>query len=61
MLIGIPFGSGSWDIDFVLRGPDLKALADYADRLRIRSKGKREATRGDAGRTGTHGSACRLE
>ena len=31
-------GSGSWDIDFVLRGPDLKALADYADRLRIRSK-----------------------
>ena len=31
-------GSGSWDIDFVLRGPDLKALADYADRLRVRSK-----------------------
>jgi multidrug efflux pump subunit AcrB len=31
-------GSGSWDIDFVLRGPDLKALADYADRLHIRSK-----------------------
>ena len=31
-------GSGSWDIDFVLRGPDLNALADYADRLRIRSK-----------------------
>ena len=31
-------GSGSWDIDFVLRGPDLKTLADYADRLRVRSK-----------------------
>ena len=31
-------GSGSWDIDFVLRGPDLTMLADYADRLRIRSK-----------------------
>lgn len=31
-------GSGSWDIDFVLRGPDLKALAEYAERLRVRSK-----------------------
>jgi HAE1 family hydrophobic/amphiphilic exporter-1 len=31
-------GSGSWDIDFVLRGPDLKTLADYADQLRIHSK-----------------------
>jgi HAE1 family hydrophobic/amphiphilic exporter-1 len=31
-------GGGNWDIDFVLRGPDLKALADYAERLRIRSK-----------------------
>ena len=31
-------GSGNWDIDFVLRGPDLKGLADYADQLRIRSK-----------------------
>jgi HAE1 family hydrophobic/amphiphilic exporter-1 len=30
-------GSGNWDIDFVLRGPDLKGLADYADQLRIRS------------------------
>ncbi|MGH7843635.1 MAG: efflux RND transporter permease subunit [Candidatus Binatia bacterium] len=31
-------GSGNWDIDFVLRGPDLEALAAYADALRIRSK-----------------------
>jgi hydrophobic/amphiphilic exporter-1 (mainly G- bacteria), HAE1 family len=31
-------GGGNWDIDFVLRGPDLKALADYAERLRVRSK-----------------------
>ncbi len=31
-------GGGNWEIDFVLRGPDLKALADYAERLRIRSK-----------------------
>ncbi len=31
-------GGGNWEIDFVVRGPDLKALADYAERLRIRSK-----------------------
>ena len=31
-------GTGNWDIDFVLRGPDLNALAEYAERLRIRSK-----------------------
>jgi HAE1 family hydrophobic/amphiphilic exporter-1 len=31
-------GGGNWDIDFVLRGPDLQALAAYADRLRLRSK-----------------------
>jgi len=31
-------GGGSWDIDFVLRGPDLQALAEYAERLRVRSK-----------------------
>ena len=31
-------GSGNWDIDFVLRGPDLAALAEYAERLRVRSK-----------------------
>ncbi len=27
-------GGGSWDIDFVLRGPELEALAGYAERLR---------------------------
>jgi hydrophobic/amphiphilic exporter-1 (mainly G- bacteria), HAE1 family len=27
-------GGGSWDIDFNLRGPDLEALASYAERLR---------------------------
>ena len=31
-------GSGNWDIDFVMRGPDLHALAEYAERLRVRSK-----------------------
>jgi len=31
-------GGGNWDIDFVLRGPDLQALAKYAEELRIRSK-----------------------
>jgi HAE1 family hydrophobic/amphiphilic exporter-1 len=31
-------GGGNWDIDFVLRGPDLAALAEYAERLRVRSK-----------------------
>ncbi|MBW8874094.1 MAG: efflux RND transporter permease subunit [Acidobacteria bacterium] len=31
-------GGGNWDIDFVLRGPDLQALATYAERLRERSK-----------------------
>jgi HAE1 family hydrophobic/amphiphilic exporter-1 len=31
-------GGGNWDIDFVLRGPDLQALATYADRLREKSK-----------------------
>jgi HAE1 family hydrophobic/amphiphilic exporter-1 len=31
-------GSGSWEIDFVLRGPDLHALAEYAERLRVRSQ-----------------------
>ena len=25
-------GGGNWDIDFVLRGPDLEALAAYAER-----------------------------
>jgi HAE1 family hydrophobic/amphiphilic exporter-1 len=31
-------GSGNWDIDFVLRGPDLEALAAYAEELRVRSQ-----------------------
>jgi HAE1 family hydrophobic/amphiphilic exporter-1 len=31
-------GGGNWDIDFVLRGPDLQALAGYAEKLLIRSK-----------------------
>lgn len=30
-------GGGNWDIDFVLRGPDLESLAAYAEELRIRS------------------------
>jgi HAE1 family hydrophobic/amphiphilic exporter-1 len=31
-------GGGNWDIDFVLRGPNLEALAAYAEELRIRSQ-----------------------
>ncbi|HEX4959699.1 MAG TPA: efflux RND transporter permease subunit [Thermoanaerobaculia bacterium] len=31
-------GGGNWDIDFILRGPDLQALAIYAEQLRERSK-----------------------
>jgi len=31
-------GGGSWDIDFVLRGPDLEALAGYGEQLRLRSR-----------------------
>ncbi|HZF07947.1 MAG TPA: efflux RND transporter permease subunit [Thermoanaerobaculia bacterium] len=34
----INIGGGNWDIDFVMRGPDLQALAAYAERLRLRSK-----------------------
>jgi HAE1 family hydrophobic/amphiphilic exporter-1 len=30
-------GGGSFEIDFVLRGPDLEALAEYGERLRRRS------------------------
>ena len=30
-------GGGSWDIDFVLRGPDLEQLARYGEHLRERS------------------------
>ena len=31
-------GGGNWEIDFVLRGPSLEALAAYAEELRIRSQ-----------------------
>jgi HAE1 family hydrophobic/amphiphilic exporter-1 len=31
-------GGGSFEIDFVLRGPDLQALATYGERLRARSR-----------------------
>jgi HAE1 family hydrophobic/amphiphilic exporter-1 len=31
-------GGGSFDIDFVLRGPELEALAEYGDRLRRRAE-----------------------
>ncbi len=31
-------GGGNWDIDFVLRGPNLEALAAYGEELRIRSQ-----------------------
>jgi hydrophobe/amphiphile efflux-1 (HAE1) family protein len=34
----INIGGGNWDIDFSLRGPDLQALATYAERLREKSK-----------------------
>jgi HAE1 family hydrophobic/amphiphilic exporter-1 len=31
-------GGGSFDIDFVLRGPELEALAAYGERLRVKSQ-----------------------
>ncbi len=31
-------GGGNWDIDFVLRGPNLQTLAAYAEELRVRSQ-----------------------
>src|SRR3989442_13301797 len=34
---GFNIGGGSFDIDFVIRGPDLVALGDYGERLRERS------------------------
>src|SRR2546421_11157318 len=34
---GFNIGGGSFDIDFVIRGPDLVALADYGERLRRRT------------------------
>jgi len=30
-------GGGNWEIDFALRGPELSALLDYAERLRTRA------------------------
>jgi HAE1 family hydrophobic/amphiphilic exporter-1 len=30
-------GGGSFDIDFVLRGPELEALAEYGDKLRLKA------------------------
>jgi HAE1 family hydrophobic/amphiphilic exporter-1 len=30
-------GAGNWDIEYIIRGPELEALAAYGDRLRIRS------------------------
>jgi len=35
---GFNIGGGSFDIDFVVRGPDLPALAEYGERLRERSQ-----------------------
>jgi len=35
---GFNIGGGSFDIDFVLKGPDLNALATYAERLRDRQE-----------------------
>jgi HAE1 family hydrophobic/amphiphilic exporter-1 len=34
---GFNIGGGSFDIDFVLRGPDIAALAEYGERLRRRA------------------------
>ena len=31
-------GGGNFEIEYVIRGPDLKALADYAEQLRARSQ-----------------------
>jgi hydrophobe/amphiphile efflux-1 (HAE1) family protein len=35
---GFNIGGGSFDIDFVIRGPELSALAEYGERLRERSQ-----------------------
>src|SRR5712691_10976971 len=35
---GFNIGGGSFDIDFVVRGPELTALAEYGERLRERSQ-----------------------
>jgi HAE1 family hydrophobic/amphiphilic exporter-1 len=34
---GFNIGGGNWDIDFVIRGPELERLAEYANQLRARS------------------------
>ncbi|MGH7318603.1 MAG: efflux RND transporter permease subunit, partial [Candidatus Rokuibacteriota bacterium] len=40
-LTGFNIGGGSFEVDFVLRGPDLQTLATYAERLRVRSESLR--------------------
>ncbi|MGZ8462323.1 MAG: efflux RND transporter permease subunit [Candidatus Deferrimicrobiaceae bacterium] len=37
-LVGFNIGGGSFDVDFVIRGPELQALSTYAERLRDRSE-----------------------
>jgi len=37
-IVGFNIGGGSFDIDFVLKGPDLQALSTYAERLRDRQE-----------------------
>ena len=37
-VVGFNIGGGSFDIDFVLRGPDLNALSTYAESLRDRQE-----------------------
>jgi HAE1 family hydrophobic/amphiphilic exporter-1 len=34
---GFNIGGGNWDVDFVIRGPELERLAEYANKLRDRS------------------------
>ena len=34
---GFNIGGGNWDIDFVIRGPELERLSEYANQLRARS------------------------
>jgi hydrophobic/amphiphilic exporter-1 (mainly G- bacteria), HAE1 family len=34
---GFSFGGGRWEIDFVILGPNLEKLAEYAERLRVRA------------------------
>ncbi len=36
-ITGFNIGGGNFDIDFVLRGPDLQTLSEYAERLRSRA------------------------